>query len=274
MFNICNYITNFVCPDKVLINIKSIYCLSDAPADWQLLFTDPATPVMEGIINFHHHIMIVILGIIFFVGWILSNCIYYYSDNFISNSTKFTHSTELEIVWTTIPALILLLLATPSFTLLYSMDEIIEPVINFKIIGHQWYWGYELSDYATCIEGDHNIQYNCYMMSLDGLPENRKGYFRLLETNRRVLFPIKTHLRLYITAADVLHSWTIPSFGIKVDACPGRLNLINLFIKRVGLYFGQCSEICGVNHGFMPIAVMGLDIAQYNSYLLSKIDNS
>lgn len=246
--------------------------LSDCPVDWQMNFSDSASPAMEGITNFHNHIMVVICFIGFFVGWLLLNCIVSYSDDFISQSTKFTHSNELEIIWTTIPALILLFLATPSFTLLYSMDELIEPVINFKIIGHQWYWGYELSDYSTCVTGDNNIKYNCYMMVLEGLPENIKGYFRLLETNRRILFPIKTHLRLYVTAADVLHSWTIPSFGLKVDACPGRLNLINLFIKRIGLYFGQCSEICGVNHGFMPISAMGVDVAQYNSYILSKVN--
>jgi len=98
----------------------------------------------------------------------------------------------------------------------------------------------------------------------------KKGYFRLLETNNRVLLPVKTHLRLFVSAADVLHSWTIPSFGLKVDACPGRLNLTNLFIKRIGLFFGQCSEICGVNHGFMPIVIMVVDISQYNAYLIAK----
>jgi len=244
----------------------------DCPETWQLSFSESASPSMEGIISFHHHIMIVICFMSVFVGWLIINCVSYYSDFFVSKSTKFTHSRELEIVWTSVPALILIFLATPSFTLLYSMDELVEPVINFKIIGHQWYWGYELSDYTTCINGNNNIKYNCYMMVLDGLPENKKGYFRLLETNRRILFPVKTHLRLYVSAADVLHSWTVPSFGLKIDACPGRLNLVNLFIKRVGLFFGQCSEICGVNHGFMPIAVMSVDISQYNSYIISKIN--
>jgi len=263
---------SFNCIVQLFIK-KNFKCVSlDCPAEWQVNFSDSASPAMEGIINFHNHIMVVICFIAFFVSWLLINCVSYYSDNYVSQSSKFTHSNELEIVWTTIPALILLFLATPSFTLLYSMDELIEPVINFKIIGHQWYWGYELSDYTTCVTGDNNIKYNCYMMVLDGLPENKKGYFRLLETNRRILFPVKTHLRLYVTAADVLHSWTIPSFGLKVDACPGRLNLINLFIKRVGLFFGQCSEICGVNHGFMPISVMGVDVLQYNSYIMSKVN--
>jgi len=244
----------------------------DCPEHWQFSFSESASPSMEGIVSFHNHIMIVLCFIAVFVSWLLVNCISHYSDYSTSKGTKFTHSRELEILWTTIPAIILISLATPSFTLLYSMDELVEPVINFKIIGHQWYWGYELSDYTTCINGNNNIKYECYLMVFDGLPENKKGYFRLLETNKRILFPVKTHLRLYVSAADVLHSWTIPSFGIKVDACPGRLNLVNLFIKRVGLFFGQCSEICGVNHGFMPISVMCVDISQYNSYIISKIN--
>lgn len=261
---------NFLLQFFFLQNAKSTFL--DCPVEWQLNFSDSASPAMEAIINFHNHIMIVLTYIAFFVGWLLINCIIIYPDYKQSKSSKFTHSNKLEIVWTTIPALILLFLATPSFTLLYSMDELIEPVINFKIIGHQWYWGYELSDYSTCITNNNNLKYNCYMMVLDGLPSNKKGYFRLLETNKRILLPINTHLRLYVTAADVLHSWTVPSFGLKVDACPGRLNLINLFIKRVGLFFGQCSEICGVNHGFMPISVISVDVLQYNMYLISKIN--
>ena len=240
----------------------------------QLTFNESATPSMEGIVNFHNHIMIVLCFIAIFVSWLLINCISFYSNFYISKNTKFTHSKELEIVWTSIPALILLFLATPSFTLLYSMDEIIQPVINFKIIGHQWYWSYESSDYTSCGNKDNNIKYDCYMMVLDSLPENKKGYFRLLETNKRILFPIETHLRLYVSAADVLHSWTIPSFGLKIDACPGRLNLVNLFIKRVGLFFGQCSEICGVNHGFMPISVMATDMSQYCSYIIWNINHN
>ena len=107
---------------------------------------------------------------------------------------------------------------------------------------------------------------------LDGLPSDKKGYFRLLETNRRILLPTDTHLRLLVTAADVLHSWTIPSFGVKVDACPGRLNQLNLYIKRTGLFFGQCSEICGVNHGFMPISLLGVNSFQYNSFILNRVE--
>jgi len=268
----------FLVKVKKIIWLKTIFKYNvqcpnfDGPVDWQISFNESATPSMEGIVSFHNHIMIVLCFIAVFVGWLIFNSIYYYSNYIISNNTNFTHSKELEIIWTSVPALILLFLATPSFTLLYSMDELIEPVLNFKIIGHQWYWSYEISDYATCGNKNNNIKYDCYLMVIDNVPENKKGYFRLLETNRRVLLPVKTHIRLYVSAADVLHSWTVPSFGLKVDACPGRLNVVNLFIKRVGLFFGQCSEICGINHGFMPITVMSVDITQYNSYIISKLN--
>ena len=243
----------------------------DCPVEYQTSFSESASPTMEGIVNFHNHIMVVLTFIAVFVGWLLVNCIKYYSEFSVSTPTQFTHSKELEIVWTSVPALILLFLATPSFTLLYSMDEIVDPELTLKILGHQWYWGYEMSEYNTCF-GDVNLQYNCYMMLLDGLPEDKKGYFRLLETNRRILLPTDTHLRLLVSAADVLHSWTIPSFGVKVDACPGRLNQLNLYIKRTGLFFGQCSEICGVNHGFMPISLLGVNSFQFNSFILNRVE--
>jgi cytochrome c oxidase subunit 2 len=110
------------------------------------------------------------------------------------------------------------------------------------------------------------------MMVLDGLPTNKQGYFRLLETNKRVVMPTNTNLRILLSAADVLHSWAIPSFGLKIDACPGRLNQTNLFIKRLGVFFGQCSEICGVNHGFMPIVIVALTTKKFHSYIMSKLN--
>ena len=142
------------------------------------------------------------------------------------------------------------------------MDEIVDPAITLKVIGHQWYWSYEYSDYITCLPDKSTLKYNCYMMALDGIP-NKESYFRLLETNKRVVLPTKTHLRLLVSAADVLHSWTVPSFGVKVDACPGRLNQLSFFIKRSGLYFGQCSEICGTGHANMPIVVEAVSIKKY-----------
>lgn len=267
MFGLKKIIIFNILPLYFTLNGISLNC----PVEYQTCFNESSSPTMEGIVSFHNHLMVVLCFISIFVGWLLLNCVKYYSEFEISTHTQFTHSKELEIVWTSVPALILLLLATPSFTLLYSMDEIVDPELTLKILGHQWYWGYEMSEYNTCF-GDVNLQYNCYMMVLEGLPQDKKGYFRLLETNRRVLLPIDTHVRLLVSAADVLHSWTVPSFGVKVDACPGRLNQLNLYLKRTGLFFGQCSEICGVNHGFMPISVLGVNSFQFNSFILNRVE--
>ena len=134
------------------------------------------------------------------------------------------------------------------------------------------YGPYEISEFNSCQKQEQSLKYVCYMMALDGLPTTKQGYFRLLETNKRVILPTNTHLRLLVSAADVLHSWTVPSFGLKVDACPGRLNQANLFIKRLGIFFGQCSEICGVNHGFMPIVIVSLPTIQFHHYIMTKLE--
>lgn len=244
----------------------------DSPYFWQTYLQEPASVTMEGILIFNKHLMFLLTVIVVFVAWVVFYTIYYFMEFNNKYSAKFVHSTELEIVWTTVPALILLALSVPSFTLLYAMDEISEPEISIKILGHQWFWSYEISDFNSCQKDDQSLKYVCYMMVLDGLPKTKQGYFRLLETNKRIILPTNTHLRLLVTAADVLHSWTVPSFGIKVDACPGRLNQLNLFIKRVGVFFGQCSEICGVNHGFMPIAVVSLPTLQFHYYVMTKLE--
>ena len=244
----------------------------DSPDFWQTYLQEPASITMEGILIFNKHLLFLLTVIVLFVAWLLIYTIYYFLEFNNKYNSKFVHSKELEIVWTIIPALILLILSTPSFTLLYAMDEIAEPEISLKILGHQWFWSYEISDFNSCQKQDQSLKYVCYMMVLDGVPKTKQGYFRLLETNKRVILPTNTHLRLLVTAADVLHSWTIPSFGLKVDACPGRLNQMSLFIKRVGVFFGQCSEICGVNHGFMPIVVVSLPTLQFHYYVMTKLE--
>ena len=187
------------------------------------------------------------------------------------------HAPLLEIIWTLIPALILVFVAIPSFSLLYSMDEIIEPLLTIKVIGHQWYWSYEFLDpnilfrlfYETlAIETDTPVKefkplditcnFDSYMLTDDQL--SKENSLRLLEVDNKLYLPVETNVRLLITSADVLHSWAVPALGVKLDACPGRLNQTSLYIKRPGTFYGQCSEICGVNHGFMPIAVVGLNI--------------
>ena len=235
-------------------NLMEKYWCGDSSLSYQLGFQDPATTVMEGIYLFNLHLLFVIIN--------------------NSIASKFNHNNLLEIIWTSIPALILLSLASPSFSLLYSLDEISNPELTLKIMGHQWYWSYEISDFNSCSKTQH-LKYSCYMLTDESLKEkNSIGFFRNLETNKRVALPTNTHLRLLITAIDVLHSWTIPSFGVKVDACPGRLNQANLFIKRFGLFFGQCSEICGVNHGFMPIVVLAVPSIQYHYLIMTNLEFS
>jgi cytochrome c oxidase subunit 2 len=238
---------------------------------YQMGFQDPATSTMEGLFLFNLHLLFVIIGIVFLVAWLLFVILRNFTELRSSMVQNFTHSNIIEIIWTSIPALILLSLASPSFCLLYSFDEISNPELTLKILGHQWYWSYEISDFKSCSEA-HNLKYSSYMLTNDSLKENNSvGFFRNLETNKRVVLPTNTHLRLLVTAVDVLHSWTIPSFGVKVDACPGRLNQANLFIKRFGVFFGQCSEICGVNHGFMPIVLLAVPSIQYHYLIMANL---
>jgi len=243
-----------------------IFC--DAPESWQIGFQDPATPIMEGVLNFHNHLMFFLVLIVVFVIWLLSRVLTTYSADIHPVPEKFTHSTLLEVVWTIVPAFLLLFIAIPSFNLLYSLDESIDPAVTLKVVGHQWYWSYEYSDYAT-LEGGDSLNFDSYMLPDEELTE---GAFRLLEVDHRVILPIQSHIRVLVTAADVLHSWAVPSFGIKVDACPGRLTQASLFIKREGVYYGQCSEICGVNHGFMPIVVKGVPVNDYIAWIATKLD--
>jgi len=244
---------------------------SDASTAWQLGFQAPATPIMEGIINFHNHVMFFAVGVAIFVGWLLGRCLSHFSATVNTDpSDNFTHATTIEIVWTVVPAIILLFIAVPSFSLLYSMDEVLDPVITLKIIGHQWYWSYEYSDYNYLTEDNHGINFDSYMVADEDLAT---GAFRLLEVDNRIVVPVNTHVRLLITSADVLHSWAIPSFGVKVDACPGRLNQVTMFVTRTGTFYGQCSELCGINHGFMPICVEVVDLPSYVAWIQNKLED-
>ena len=243
--------------NRIFLNFSGLvliffYYLNDVPMGNQFKLNEPGSISMEGILLFNQHLLFLLLLIVVFVGWVLLNIISQFLEIDNSLQTKFV-------------------LATPSFTLLYAMDEISEPELSLKILGHQWFWSYEISDFTSCSNSQQSLKYVSYMLVLEGLPKPKLGDFRLLETNKRVVLPVNTHLRLLVSSADVLHSWAVPSFGLKIDACPGRLNQVNLFIKRVGVFFGQCSEICGVNHGFMPIAIVSLPTAQFHFYIVNKL---
>jgi cytochrome c oxidase subunit 2 len=237
----------------------------DSATPWQLGFQDPASPIAEGIIHFHHDIRIIRLAVVTFVGWRRFRCFRHFNAEANPVPSTVVHGTVIEIVWTLIPALILVGVAVPSFALLYAVDEIIDPALTLKIVGHQWYWSYEYSDYEG--SSDEGIQFDSYRVTDADLEE---GNLRLLEVDNRVVLPVDTHVRLIVTAADVLHCWTVPSFGVKRDACPGRLNQASVFVKREGVFYGQCSEICGVNHGFRPIAVDVVSLAGYVDWVSAQ----
>ena len=239
----------------------------DAPEVWQFGFQDPATPIAQGIQDFHNDVCFFMVVILTFVLWMLGRTIWHFDAFKNPVPSKIIHGTTLEIAWTVTPSFILMLIAVPSFALLYSMDEITDPAVTLKVIGHQWYWTYEYSDYSTA--DDQSIIFDSYMVAEDDL---ELGQLRLLEVDNRVVLPVKTHVRVLITAADVLHSWAIPSLGVKCDAVPGRLNQTSIFLNREGVFYGQCSELCGANHGFMPIVVEGVALEDYISWISNKIE--
>jgi len=239
----------------------------DAPEAWQLYFQEAATPTMEGIINLHNDIMAIITFIAIFTMWMLFRTIYLFDSSRNKVASKVVHGMTIELIWTIVPSLILIFIAIPSFALLYSMDEVIDPAITLKVIGHQWYWSYEYSDYNTSEED--TIAFDSYMIAEDDL---ELGQIRLLEVDNRVILPVNTHIRVLLTSTDVIHAWAIPSLGIKCDAYPGRLNQVNTFIKREGIFHGQCSELCGVNHGFMPIVVEAVSLNDYVSWVSAQLE--
>nr|YP_010890100.1 cytochrome c oxidase subunit II [Craseoa lathetica]WJJ70136.1 cytochrome c oxidase subunit 2 [Craseoa lathetica] len=210
--------------------------------NWSLSYQDMVSFLGEQLGFFHDNIMFIVIIITFFVGWlmysIIKNNLYY---------KYLIHGERLEIIWTVLPALILLFIAFPSLHLLYLLDEVIEPIFTIKASGHQWYWSYEFSD----IE-ENTIEFDSFMIPFEEL---NVGDFRLLEADKTVTIPLNTNIRVVVTGADVIHSFAVPSLGIKVDAVPGRLNQLHFFAKRPGVFYGQCSEICGTDHSFMPIVI-------------------
>lgn len=240
--------------------LSMLYC--DAPFPWQLGLQDASTPVMEGISDLLDDINFYLIVILVVVAWMLFASVFYFVNTKISHK-YLNHGTMLEIIWTVIPALLLVSIAFPSFKLLYFSDEVIDPSITIKAIGRQWYWSYE---YETPSGDSDPLSFDSYMVLTEDLKE---GDLRLLEVDNRVVLPVNTHVRVITTAGDVIHSWAIPSLGIKLDAVPGRLNQSSFIIKREGIYYGQCSELCGVNHGFMPIVLEVVPVEKYINWLVN-----
>nr|YP_009864980.1 cytochrome c oxidase subunit II [Daldorfia horrida]QKE42618.1 cytochrome c oxidase subunit II [Daldorfia horrida] len=227
-------------------------------ATWAHLgLQDSASPLMEQLIFFHDHIMLILILIITFVGYMLSTVL---MNSFI-NRFMLEHQ-MIELIWTAIPAIILIFIALPSLRLLYLLDEINNPSMTLKTIGHQWYWSYEYSDFL-------HVEFDSYMVPSNEL---EKSGFRLLDVDNRTVLPMNTQIRIIISAADVIHSWTVPALGVKADAIPGRLNQASFLITRPGLFFGQCSEICGANHSFMPILIESVSTNSFLNWISSSLD--
>nr|AAM73844.1 cytochrome oxidase subunit II [Nipponaphis monzeni] len=216
----------------------------------KLNFQNSNSPLMEHLIFFHDHTMFIIIMIMFSITYMMTFII---MNKFIN--IKIMENQFIEFIWTITPPIILIFIAMPSLHLLYLMDEIKSPIMTIKIFGHQWFWSYEYSDF-------YNIEFESYMIN----PMNKEN-FRLIEVDNKTIIPFKFNVRLLISSDDVIHSWTIPSLAIKIDAIPGRMNQINMFLNRPGMYFGQCSEICGINHSFMPIQIESININKFISWI-------
>ena len=253
-----------------LINLILASLYNDAPEHYQSSFQDAASSLGEEIIWFHDRLLFYFVLIATVVLWMITQIVLSFRLKNRAISHKYlTHGTVLEIIWTLTPALILVTIAFPSFKLLYLMDEVIDPSITIKVIGHQWYWSYEYSDYVGV--GEDSLSFDSYMVPTEDL---ELGQLRLLEVDNRVVLPIQTHIRAIVTAADVLHSWAIPSLGIKMDAVPGRLNAVSFLIKRPGVYYGQCSEICGAQHLGMPIVIEGVSLDDYVAWVEAQLSDN
>ena len=254
---------------KLLISIFAIFflgfdALADHPVPWQMGFQEPATSLREKIVHFHNWMLFMCFAICGFVLLLLLYACIKFSKKNNPVPSKTSHHTILEIIWTGVPVLILLAIAVPSFKILYYADTIENSEMTLKIVGRQWYWQYEYPDNGG-IAFDSNM-----------IPDNeiKPGQFRLLEVDNRIVLPVDTNIRLLITSGDVIHSWTIPAFGVKTDAVPGRTNESWIKIIKPGLYYGQCSELCGVSHGFMPIAVEAVSKEDFNKWVSLKKPNS
>nr|YP_007889691.1 cytochrome c oxidase subunit II [Timelaea maculata]AGI50308.1 cytochrome c oxidase subunit II [Timelaea maculata] len=214
-------------------------------------YQNGASPLMEQIIFFHDHTLIILIMITILILYLMLSLFFnFYINRFLLEGQM------IELIWTVLPAIILIFIALPSLRLLYLLDELNNPLITLKSIGHQWYWSYEYSDF-------NNIEFDSYMInSMENI-----NNFRLLDVDNRIILPMNNQIRILITATDVIHSWTIPSLGVKVDANPGRLNQSSFFINRPGIFFGQCSEICGANHSFMPIVIESISIKNFINWI-------
>ena len=230
---------------------------ADQPVDWQLGFQKAASESMRDIVAFHDNLLLpIIVAISAFVLFLMLYACIKFRASANPNPSKRTHNVAVEVLWTLIPCLILIVIAVPSFKILYKQDSIPKAELTIKAIGYQWYWGYEYPD--------ENIIFESYMVEDKDLKANQP---RLLAVDNEVVVPVNKVIKVLITANDVLHAWALPSFGVKRDAVPGRINETWFKAEKVGTYYGQCSELCGIKHAFMPITVKVVSQEDYENWL-------
>nr|ABY55952.1 cytochrome oxidase subunit II [Pterostichus strenuus] len=228
-------------------------------ATWSNLnLQDSASPLMEQLMFFHDHTLMILTMITVLVAYLMMTLFFnkYINRYLLEGQT-------IEVIWTILPAITLIFIALPSLRLLYLLDEVSNPSVTLKSIGHQWYWSYEYSDFMK-------LEFDSYMIPTNELENNA---FRLLDVDNRIILPFNTQIRVLVTATDVIHSWTIPALGVKIDATPGRLNQTNFFMNRSGLFYGQCSEICGANHSFMPIVIESVPTNTFVKWISKMSEN-
>ena len=250
-FIVCLFTSLFILP------IQS-FALGKAE-DWQLSFQDPASPLMRELISFHDLVFWIITAITVFVFLLLAYVCWKFSAKNNKRPSKTTHNSTLEIAWTLIPVLILVIIAVPSFRLLYKQNDFSNIDMTVKATGYTWFWGYEYPDHD-------DITFDAVMLEDDELQE---GQPRLLSTDNVLVLPIKKNIKMLITSdpSGVIHSWAVPSLGVKMDAIPGRLNETYFYIEKPGMYYGQCSELCGPGHGFMPISIKAVSEDDFVAWL-------
>ena len=246
---------------KILFIFSSIFISQNAfanqPAEWQLGFQKAASESMRDIVAFHNNLLLpIIIAISVFVLFLMLYACIRFRASANPNPSKRTHNVTVEVLWTLIPCLILIVMAVPSFKILYKQDTIPKADLTIKAIGYQWYWGYEYPD--------ENLEFEAYMIEEKDLKADQP---RLLAVDNEVVVPVGKVVKVLITANDVLHAWALPSFGVKRDAVPGRINETWFKAEKVGTYYGQCSELCGIKHAFMPIAVKVVSEDDYQDWL-------
>ncbi len=238
--------------------------LADA-VDWEIAMQEAASPTAERIHAFHNMLLWIIFAIAIFVLALLVYVVVRFNKRANPQPAMFTHNVLVEIIWTVIPVIILIVIAVPSFKLLYYTDRAEAPEMTLKVTGYQWYWGYEYPD-------NGGVNFLSYMVPTKDLDAS-KGQKRLLSTDNPVILPVDTTIQIQVTAADVLHAFAVPALGVKVDAVPGRLNDTWVRITKPGVYYGQCSELCGKDHAFMPIEIHAVPKEEFNTWIASQKEN-